>query len=294
MSLLGRTWREFGENHCTLLAAAISYHVLFSFIPLITFLIAILGLIVRDPASQQSAADRVLQLLPIQAGSGANGNLILDSIRSVSRQSGTLTVIGLLGLIWSSSGIFGTIRSALNIAWHVKAKRGFIVDALLDIGAVLGLGLLFAASLAGTIFMHSLQTMSQSATQSGPILMVLGLALPAVVSFIAFLLLYRYVPNVRHGVGDVWPGAALAAILFEIIKHGFALYVAHFNRYQALYGALGAVMLFMLWTYLSSVILLIGAEFASEFEAGRRGRPLPAEPSELDHEDRLSRPRAAS
>jgi len=294
MSLLGRTWREFGENHCTLLAAAISYHVLFSFIPLITFLIAILGLIVRDPASQQSAADRVLQLLPIQAASGANDNLILDSIRSVSRQSGTLTVIGLLGLIWSSSGIFGTIRSALNIAWHVKAKRGFIVDALLDIGAVLGLGLLFAASLAGTILMHSLQTMNQSSSQSGPIFMVLGLALPAVVSFIAFLLLYRYVPNVRHGVGDVWPGAALAAILFEVIKHGFALYVAHFNRYQALYGALGAVMLFMLWTYLSSIILLIGAEFASEFEAGRRGRPSPAEPSRLEAEERFSRPRAAS
>jgi membrane protein len=294
VSLLGRTWREFGEDHCTLLAAAISYHVLFAFIPLIAFLIAIFGLIVRDPASQQSAADRVLQLLPIQAGSGANGNLILDSIRSVSQQSGALTLIGLLGLIWSSSGIFGTIRSALNIAWRVKAKRGFIVDALLDIGAVLGLGLLFAASLAGTILMHSLQTMSQSATQSGPIFMVLGLALPAVVSFIAFLLLYRYVPNVRHGIGDVWPGAVLAAVLFEIIKHGFALYVAHFNRYQALYGALGAVMLFMLWTYLSSIILLIGAEFAAAFEAGRHGRPIPEEPAEFEHGERLPSSRAAS
>jgi membrane protein len=295
MSLLSRTWRDFGANHCTLLAAAISYHVLFSFIPLITFLIAILGFVMRDPAAQQSAADRVLQLLPLQSASGSDNNLILDTIRSVARQSGTLTVIGLLGLIWSSSGIFGTIRSALNIAWNVKAKRGFIMDALLDIGAVLGLGLLFAASLAGTIFMHSLQTMSQTGSFSGAsqnVFMILGLVLPAMVSFTAFLLLYRYVPNVRHGVGDVWPGAALAAVLFEIVKHGFAFYVAHFNRYQALYGALGAVMLFMFWTYLSSIILLIGAEFASAFEAGRHGRPHEAQPTDFEREERL--PRAAS
>ena len=293
MSLLSRTWHKFGEDHCALLAAAISYYVLFSFIPLVTFLIAIFGFVMRDPQLQQNAVERVLQLMPLQAGSG--DNLVLDSIRNVSRQSGTLTVIGLIGLIWASSGIFGAIRDALNIAWGAKGKRGFLMDKLLDLGAVLGLGLLFGISLAGTVVLHSLQTLS--AQQSGMLqsgLTVVGLLLPAVVSFVAFLLLYRYVPNVRHGVGDVWPGAVLAAILFEIVKHGFAFYVAHFNRYQALYGALGAVMLFMLWTHLSSIILLIGAEFASAFEAGRHGRPLREEPTEFEHGERLPSPRAPS
>lgn len=295
MSLFSRTWHEFGEDHCTLLAAAISYYVLFSFIPLVTFLIAIFGFVMRDPQLQQNAVERVLQLMPLQAGSG--DNLVLDSIRNVSRQSGTLTVIGLIGLIWASSGIFGAIRDALNIAWGAKGKRGFLMDKLLDVGAVLGLALLFGFSLAGTVVLHSLQTLS--AQQPGTlsfqsVLTVAGLLLPAVVSFVAFLMLYRYVPNVRHGIGDVWPGAALAAVLFEIVKHGFAFYVAHFNRYQALYGALGAVMLFMLWTYLSSIILLIGAEFASAFEAGRHGRPFREEPTPFERGDPLPKPRAAS
>ena len=280
-NLLTRTWHEFGDDHCTMMAAAIAYHVLFLFIPLVTCLLAVLGFVMRDPQRQQDAINRVLQLVPLQAGPG--DNLILDSLRNVSAQSGTLTVIGVIGLIWASSGIFGAIRAALNIAWDVKTKRGFIIEKLLDLGAVLGLGVLLGASLAGTVVLHSLQTLS---LQSGTVLSVplqtvftvLGLVLPAVISFIAFLLLYRYVPNVRHGVRDVWPGALVAAILFEVAKHGFAFYVAHFNRYQTLYGALGGVMLFMLWVYLSSIIMLIGAELASEFDSTARERLVEDEP----------------
>ena len=280
--LLTRTEAEFGQDHCTQMAAAIAYHLLFSFIPLISGLLAVLGFVMRDPQQQRNAVDRVLAVLPLQSGT-----LILDSIRNISNQTGALTVIGLLGLLWAASGLFGAVRVALNIAWNVKAKRGFITDKLLDLGAVLGLGVLLVASLAGTMTIHLLQTLSMNL--SGAIVTgslqtlftVLGVVVPAVFSFVAFLLLYRYVPNVQHGVGDVWPGALAATLLFEVAKHGFAFYVSHFNRYQALYGALGAVMLFMLWTYLSAIIMLIGAELASEYEAMRRGRPVEDEPAVL-------------
>ena len=280
-STLSRTWHAFGGHHCSLLAAAIAYHVLFSFIPLVTFLIAIFGLVMRDPASQQGAADRVLTLLPFPTGTGSN--MVLDSIRNVSGQSGTLTVIALVGLLWSSKGIFGTLRSSLNIAWDVKSKRHFLTDILADLAGVIGLGILFAASLAGTVFIHTLQTSSAqfsgtlASSSINSLFTVLGLVLPAVISFVAFLLLYRYVPNVRHGFGDVWFGAVVAAILFEVSKHGFAVYVAHFNRFQALYGALGGIMLFMLWTYLSSLIMLFGAELAAQSESAAHGHAVEAE-----------------
>ena len=272
--LLTRTGREFGEDHCTEMAAAIAYHVLFSFIPLITVLLAAIGFVLRDPQQQRNAIDRVLAALPLQSGS-----LVSDTIHSISTQTGALTMIGVVGLFWAASGLFGALRTALNIAWDVKDKRGFIIDKLFDLGAVLGLGLLLGLSLAGTMMIHLLQTMNLGgsgtvmAGSMHQMLMVLGLVAPAVLSFVAFLLLYRYVPNVHHGVGGIWPGALVATILFELAKHGFAFYVSHFNNYQALYGALGAVMLFMLWTYLSAIILLIGAEFASEYESMTRGRP---------------------
>ena len=273
-SWLTSTWGEFQDDHCALLAAAISYHVLFAFVPLVTFVIAMFGLVMRDPAARQAAADRLLQLLPFQE---SGSNLVLDMIRNVSAQSAPLTVIGALGLVWSSAGIFGTIRAALNIAWRVRSKRGFFADLLFDIASVLGFGLLFTASMAGTIVLQMLQSSLlrlPGLAFDGPshtAVVLSGLLLPAVFSFVAFLLLFRFVPHVRHRLGDVWIGALVAAVLFEIGKHLFAFYVAHFNRYQALYGALGGVMLFMLWTYLSAIILLLGAELSAEHERRRNG-----------------------
>ncbi len=280
--LATQTRRGFSEDHGTQMAAAIAYHVLFSFIPLITVLLAVFGFIMRDPQRQQLAADRVLASLPLQSGT-----LVYDSIHNISTQTGALTLIGLLSLLWTASGLFGVIRGTLNIAWDAKAKRGFITGTLLDLGAVLGLGVLLIVSFAGTMAIHSLQTLSVN--QSGALVTgslqtlftVLGVILPAASSYVVFLLLYRYVPNVRHSVGDVWPGALVATLLFELAKHGFVFYVSHFNKYQAVYGALGAVMLFMLWTYLSAIIMLIGAELASEYEHMRHGRSAEEDSSVL-------------
>ena len=280
--LATHTRRGFSEDHGAQMAAAIAYHVLFSFIPLITVLLAVFGFIMRDPQRQQHAADRVLASLPLQTGT-----LVYDSIHSISTQTGALTLIGLLSLLWAAKGLFGAIRATLNIAWNAKTKRGLITDTLLDLGAVLGLGILMIASFAGTMLIHSLQSLSVN--QSGSLVSgsvqatftVLGVFVPAVFSFVVFLLLYRYVPNVRHSIGDVWPGAMMATLLFELAKHGFAFYASHFNRYQAAYGALGAVMLFMLWTYLSAMIMLIGAELASEYEHMRHGNSAESEPSVL-------------
>ena len=279
-SLVSRTWHGFGADHCTRLAAAIAYYVLFSFIPLVTLLLAVFGFLMRDPQSQQDAVDRLLQTLPFQASQGQN--LIFDSIRSISNQSGALSLIGIVGLIWSSSGMFGAIRHSLNVVWHAERQRGFVAQRLFDVVAMFGLGILLVASMTGTILNHQTQALG---LQSGTVvsatlrtgLTVMGVVLPAAISFVGFLLLYGKVPNVRHRMRDVWPGALLATALFELGKHGFAYYVSHFNRYQAVYGVLGGVMLFMLWTYLAAIILLIGAEFASEIEERRRPRPFPEE-----------------
>ena len=166
-----------------------------------------------------------------------------------------------------------TGSAALNIVWDVEPHHGFLRQRLLDLGAGSKLGILMVASIAGTILIHFLQTLS---LQSGTVLSarlqavftVAGVLLPAAISFVAFLLIYREVPNRRHPTSDVWPGALLATALFELSKHGFAFYVSHFNSYQAVYGVLGGLMLFMLWVYLAAIILLIGAEFASEFAKG--------------------------
>jgi membrane protein len=283
-TLLRRAANEFLADRCMMLAAAISYFVLFSIVPLVTCLVALFGLVLRDPAVQANVVDEVLRAVPLAAGQGEN--MVIDAIRAVTEISGTLTVVGLAGLIWTSAGMFGAVRDALNIAWDVEAPRRWHWQKLWDIGAVLGLGLLLAGSIGGSAMLHSFEGWSRAwfGASRGleESMRWAGWLFPAAVSFVAFLLLYRFVPRVKHGFTDVWPGALAGTLAFEASKHGFTTYVAHFSRYEVVYGALGAVMLFMLWTYVSAVILLGGAEIASEWGRMRRERDAAARSTQLD------------
>jgi membrane protein len=169
------------------------------------------------------------------------------------------------------------VRDALNVAWDTETQRRWVWQKLLDAGSVLGLGVLLGGSIAASAALHSVEGWARGLFGSptpefAQVLRWSGWVFPAIVSLTTFLLLYRFVPNVRHGFRDVWPGALFAAASFEVSKHGFTLYVAHFSQYELVYGALGAVMLFMLWTYVSALILLAGAEVASEWERMRKER----------------------
>ena len=328
--LIKRTVQEYGEDNCSHMAAAISYYVLFSIIPLTIFTVSIFGLVVRDEDQQEDVAQEVVDFLNIESGvpildldesaieerygSAAfaeledavaelkdteteelaaafeetdtveiagfalgtaelavrSDNAVIDTIRGISDVSGALTIVGLVGMGWSASAMFGAIRKSLNIAWDTDVHRPVVQQKLIDLGMVLGLGLLLGASIAGTAILRTLQEVSDDAlgplsTGTGFFWSVLPFFLPGLFTFTVFMLVYRYVPNVVTTVRDVCPGALLATVLFELLKNAFALYVANFNSYAGAYGALGGILLFLLWTSLTSNILLIGAELASEY-----------------------------
>jgi membrane protein len=266
-SLVRGTWRAFQQDSCTMLAAGIAYYALFSFIPLATLLLALLGFLVRDPASRQLALDRILHALPLQSAQGQN--LVLDSLRAVASQAGGLSIAGGLGLYWAASGLFGAIRTSLHIVWRVRPSPSFLADRFRDACAVVVVGLLLMVSMAGTLMAHLVPANAAAPVTAPWVLVLAGIFVSAVVSFIGFTLTYWHVPRVRHDFFDVWPGALLAMILFELSKHAFALYASLSAGYRALYGLLGGVMLFMMWTYTASLILLIGAVLTCEYERSR-------------------------
>ncbi len=334
--LIRRTVQEYGDDNCSHMAAAISYYVLFSIIPLAIFLISIFGLVVRDEDLQEDVADEIVGFLNVESGvpvlepnreaidelygpqafveieralavlsdqrkqqvaatlnegesitiagrslgpdelSVRTDNVVIDTIRGVSDVSGALTIVGLVGMAWSASAMFGAIRKSLNIAWDTDVHRPVVQQKLIDLGMVLGLGILLGASVAGTAALRTLQTLSDEnlgplSEGTGFFWSVLPFFLPAVFSFTVFMLMYRYVPNVITSFRDVWPGALLATVLFEALKNAFAIYIANFSNYAGAYGALGGILLFLLWTYLTSNILLVGAELASEYPRVLRG-----------------------
>ena len=284
--LARQTIRKYSDDNCSLLAAAISYYVLFSVVPLTIFLASIFGFVMRDANTRQEVVDRIVQATPLQQQEGTS--LVSDTVKGVSRVSLPLTVVGLVGLAWSGSAMFAAIRRGLNIAFEAKKGRPVVQQKLVDLVMLSGFALVLLISVAGTGFLHTLRARSLNVLgplSSGSSLFweVVPFLAPAVFSFLLFLLLYRYVPRVGLGFRDVWPGALLAAALFEAMKNGFAIYIDNFGSYDLAYGALGGILLFLLWTYLTANILLLGAEMASEYprvrdglyvEAGGPGKPL--------------------
>ena len=271
--LTKRTLREYSVDNCPHLAAAISYYVLFSVVPLTIVLTSVFGFIVRNSDIRRQVIERVVAQTPL---SGADGQrFVSDTVQDVSRVSAALSVVGIVGMIWAASAMVGAVRRSLNIVWRVPAGRPVAQQKLIDITMIFGLGLLLVASIVGTGALHTLRRLSSGVlgpVSAGSVLWELPtLVLPALLTYFTFLLIYRYVPGVRNDVAILWPGALLATLLFELLKNGFALYITYFNNYDVVYGSLGAIMLFLLWTYLASNILLLGAELSVQYGRLRRG-----------------------
>jgi membrane protein len=267
LRVLRGTWFEFRDDRCLQVAAALSYYVLFSVIPLVAFLVALFGLVLRDPSMRASALDTVLARLPLDGTRGQN--LVIDAMRSVADVSATMSVIGLVGLLWGAMGLLGAVREALNVAWDTPNRSSFLRQRISDVLGVIALGVLLVASIVGTNLLHNLQLAVAEVRWNfglATLLTWVGTLLPA-----------------GDGCRDVWVGALVATLLFELAKHAFAFYVAHFANYQVVYGALGAVLLFLLWTYVSSIVLLLGAELAATWQqvvCGAKAKPTPVQPRE--------------
>jgi membrane protein len=200
-------------------------------------------------------------------------NLITDTLEGVSQASVPLGVVGIAMVAYSASVLFGAIRRSLNFVWGVDSQRPLVQQKLIDLAMLLGLVLLLLASVAATAALQTLREMNRGPISSsgGIFWTLLPFAAPWAVTFLLYLFTFRFVPNARNRFRDVWLGAALAATAFEVIKYGYAIYVANFGQYDVVYGALGGILLFMFFTYVVAYTLLLGAEVAVEYPRVLRG-----------------------
>ena len=275
--LAKRSVQEFMDDNCTQMAAAISYYILFSVFPLLIFLVGIMGLLLQNSSLQEDVIDSVLELIPLSEDEGRND--VTDAVRGVAGvSSGALGLFGLLGMAWAGSNMFGVIRRSLNVAYDLEYRRPFVQQKLLDLAMVGGLGFFFLLSIATTAFLRIAREHSEDIAYVGEAAERAGFAwdatsfvVPFGLSFIAFLVLYWIVPATNIRPKDVWPGALVAALLFETAKSGFAFYVSSFGNYDVVFGSLGAVAAFLFWVYAGANILLFGAEVAAEYPRVLRG-----------------------
>ena len=269
--LLRRTVAEFGDDHCPQLAASISYYVLFSVFPLAILVVAVAGLILTDTTIRRDVTDQLFDALPLSEGEGRAD--LENAIDGVATGFSALGLLSLLGLLWSASGMMGALRFALNQAWDTEYRRPLLRGKLVDLGMVLGVGGLITLSVSSTIFLQVARRVSTDLSGVlGPLgagatlgFEVVAVLVPLGLSFAIFLVVFKYVPAVQTRFRYVWPGAFVAAIGFEVLKNGFAIYLQNFGNYDAVYGSLGAVIAFLFFVYLSALVLLFGAEMAAEW-----------------------------
>jgi len=261
-------------------AASIAYYALLSLFPFLLLVISMLGAVTADDADRVSVLSFVFRFFPTQLDF-VTGQL--DALRAARLQLG---VAGSLALIWGSLGVFGAVTSAVNEAWGVEKQRSFwkhrLVSFLMLVaaGGVMMLALLlvsliqmaqatwFGAMLASYTWLTTLQTYAVRNLATG--LLVIGLGL-----------VFYFIPNAKTRFRDVWVGAVLTGLLWRLAFQGFAWYIRVNAGLKMIHGSVAAVIVFLLWVYVSSIILMYGVEFTAAYARLRRRRPdeMPAAPS---------------
>jgi membrane protein len=181
-------------------------------------------------------------------------------------------------LLWGGSAVFNVIRRSLNVAWGVKKPRPFFVERAMEIAMTMGVGLLLLVSIGITTSLSVIQRLNATVTGieflNGVTFWQMILMLASIgLAFLTFLLLYKFVPNTRVQWRDVWWGALLAAVGFEVAKQVFVWYATNFAHYHLIYGPVSTIIALLLWTYVSAVIVLFGAKLTSMY-AKSRGAPV--------------------
>lgn len=252
-------FHRFSEDRCFQHAAALAYTTLLSLVPLLAVIFAVITAFpIFEHFNEQFQAIIFENFVP------TSSILVQNYIQEFVKKTSQLTAAGIWGLIIVSLMLMATIDRALNTIWRTPKTRGVLMSFLVY-WSLLTLGPLFiGASLAATSYLVSLPLISYAASVVG-----LLLIMPFLLSVLAFSLLYIIAPNhtvvIKHGI----IGGLFAALLFEIAKKGFALYVRHFPTYETIYGTLATIPFFLVWIYVSWVIALLGAELTHGLSAFR-------------------------
>lgn len=267
-----RVIHEMDKDDATHMAASVAYYAILSLFPLIMGVSALVGLLVRSQDQQQAVVNFVISYLP------GSEQFVRNSVQGLVRLRGTLGIVAIFGLLWTASAVFGAVARAVNRAWDIHHDRPFYQAKPRQLAMAVAIGLMFFISLA---FTSAVQWATSIHIDGRSIADILGgrtvtwvLRPPSLlISVGIFMAMYKYVPNTKTRWGDIWPGALFAALAFEAAKSFFVLYLQRFARYDHLYGDITSVVVLMSWIYLSALIIIIGAEIASEYAKVRQGAP---------------------
>jgi membrane protein len=280
--LARRTVRDTLEDDCLGLAAQLAFYFFLSVFPALLFVVSLLGYVPVE-TRLGSAVAQLEAVLPAE---------ILEFLReqidrAIAGRHGSLLTIGVIGAIWSSSAAVTAIITALNRAYDIDEWRPWWKRRLLAIALTVALALFVVSAFVFVVGGGDLAAwladrlgMTEGFARAWTIgQWILAVALVV----IAVDLVYHFAPNAHTPFLWVTPGALLATALWLLTSFAFKVYVQNFSSYSAVHGTIGAVIVLMLWFYLSGFALLVGAELNAEIDKALHPRQMqaPGEPKKI-------------
>jgi membrane protein len=263
LSTLEQTYQDWSDHQGPRLGAALAFYTILSLAPLVTLLIAGVGLILGHSAAQEDVISKVREMI------GTDG---ANSVRAIIQNANqpapgiVASLVGLITLLFGASGVFGELHSGLNIIWDAEPKernglRGLIIDRFVSFGMVLAVGFLLLVSLLLSAALAAVgKFFAGSLPIAEPALSLMNVAFSFAGICCLFALIFRYIPETEISWNEVWPGAFATAVLFTAGKYLLGLYLGKAGV-GSMYGAAGSLVVVLVWVYYSAMLFFLGAEF---------------------------------
>ena len=263
--LAKRTYTEVVADNCLGLAAQLAYYFFLALFPALLFLVALISFVPVE-GLLDSITGMLARVAPYEVLI-----LVTEQIKKIaSDKSGGLLTLGMLGTIWSTSSGVTAIIDTLNQAYHIQESRPWWRVRLIALGLTIALAVFIVVSfglvlvgptlgerVAGWIHMGAAFTWTWKILQWPIVFALVALAIA---------MIYYYAPDAEQEWIWITPGSVFATVLWLLISLGFKFYVTNFGSYNATYGTIGGVIVTMLWFYVSSLAILVGAELNAEIE----------------------------
>jgi membrane protein len=271
--LLKTSAKDFGEDECPTRAAALAYSTVFALPPLLILILMLVSAFVSRETVQNAMSGEVGRMI------GADGAKMVQTMITQAKQPGggpIGTILGIAALVMGATGAFMQLQGALNRAWEVMPDpragglKNFIFKRVLSLGMVLGIAFLLLVSLALSSVLSVVGGFIGNLIPGGSAVVawIVAELVSFAVIFLLFATIFKILPDAEIAWKDVWVGALLTALLFEIGKTALGIYLGHSNPGKA-YGAAGSLAVILVWIYYASMIVLFGAEFTQTWAVER-------------------------
>jgi membrane protein len=268
LSKFGLFWsalKKFDGDHGFFLSSGITFNLLICLVPLILSLLALVGIYLYSDREVLGQIRRFLE----NAVPSLDPRIMRNVLRII-RDRKIVGILGIGGLIWTSTWVFSSLRTALNMIFQVEKDRGILRGKAIDLFMILLSGIFLLMSMIFTSGITFIQRYRFGPFLAiGPSLQfILKYIIPFLFTFWMCFLIYKIIPNRKIHFKAALQAALFTSLLWEVAKQLFGWYVQHLGRFSMVYGSLSTLAIFFLWIYYSSVILLLGGEVAFLLEKG--------------------------